>query len=77
MSVAIPTAMPVAPFNNRFGNLAGNTVGSRSVPSKLLSQSTVPWPSSSKRLFAYGERRHSVYLIAAKDFGSSMEPQLP
>ena len=52
MSVAIPTAMPVAPFNNRFGNLAGNTVGSRSVPSKLLSQSTVPCPSSSKRLFA-------------------------
>ena len=42
MSVAIPTAMPVAPFNRRFGRRAGKTEGSKRVPSKLLVQSTVP-----------------------------------
>lgn len=26
--VAIPTAIPVAPFNNRLGNFAGRTTGS-------------------------------------------------
>src|SRR3569623_1809302 len=46
MSVAIPTAMPVAPFNKRFGSRAGNTAGSSSVPAKLGTQSTVPCPNS-------------------------------
>ena len=31
--VAIPTAMPPAPFTNKFGNLAGKTLGSISFPS--------------------------------------------
>jgi hypothetical protein len=31
--VAMPTAMPSAPFTRRFGNFAGSTVGSRSLPS--------------------------------------------
>ena len=52
MSVAIPTAIPVAPFNNKLGSLAGKTDGSSKVPSKLLVQSTVPCPNSSKRFFA-------------------------
>jgi hypothetical protein len=32
MLVAMPTAIPVAPFNNKIGSLAGNTTGSRSLP---------------------------------------------
>ena len=31
--VAIPTAIPVEPFTNKFGYLDGNTCGSRSEPS--------------------------------------------
>ena len=42
ISVAMPTAIPVAPFNNKLGSLAGRTEGSNRVPSKLLVQSTVP-----------------------------------
>ncbi len=33
MLVAIPTAIPDAPFANKFGNLAGNTNGSCKSPS--------------------------------------------
>ena len=33
MLVAMPTAMPDDPLTSRFGNFAGNTDGSRSVPS--------------------------------------------
>lgn len=33
MLVAIPTAIPEAPFTNRFGKRAGKTVGSFSVSS--------------------------------------------
>ena len=33
MFVAIPTAIPVAPFTNKFGIRAGKTSGSRSVES--------------------------------------------
>ncbi len=29
--VAIPTAIPIDPFNSRFGILAGNTLGSNKV----------------------------------------------
>ena len=31
--VAIPTAIPVDPLTNKFGNLAGKTTGSTSSPS--------------------------------------------
>ena len=33
MLVAMPTAMPPEPLTSRFGNLAGSTTGSFSVPS--------------------------------------------
>ena len=46
ISVAIPTAIPDAPFSKRLGSLAGRSKGSKRVPSKLLPQSTVPCPSS-------------------------------
>ena len=42
MSVAIPTAIPVVPFNKILGIFAGNKVGSNKEPSKLGCQSTVP-----------------------------------
>ena len=41
MLVAIPTAIPEAPFNNKAGILVGNTVGSWSVSSKFKLKSTV------------------------------------
>ena len=41
MFVAIPTAIPIAPFTKTFGNLPGNTLGSFLVTSKLSSISTV------------------------------------
>ena len=46
MSVAIPTAIPVAPFKITFGSLAGKTEGSNKVPSKFPFQSAVPCPNS-------------------------------
>ena len=46
MSVAMPTAMPVAPFSNTCGSRAGSHDGSCSVPSKFGDHSTVPLPSS-------------------------------
>ena len=52
MSVAMPTAMPVAPFNNTLGRRAGNNSGSFRVPSKLGAQLTVPWASSANRVWA-------------------------
>ncbi|CAI8370314.1 MAG: Uncharacterised protein [Cryomorphaceae bacterium] len=39
--VAIPTAIPVAPFKSNAGNLAGKTDGSLSVSSKFKFQSIV------------------------------------
>ena len=39
--VAIPTAIPEVPFTSKLGYLAGNTVGSFSVPSKLGTKSMV------------------------------------
>ena len=42
ISVAIPTAMPVAPLSSTLGTREGSTSGSFNVPSKLLPQSTVP-----------------------------------
>ncbi len=60
MSVAIPTAIPVAPLSRTLGRRAGRTDGSLSVPSKFGAQSTVPCPSSDKRTCAYGANRASV-----------------
>ncbi len=44
--VAIPTAIPEEPFTSKFGNLAGKTEGSFSLPSKLSTKSTVFFPIS-------------------------------
>ena len=52
ISVAIPTAIPVVPFNKIFGSLAGNNFGSCRVPSKLGSHSTVPCSTSLSRTSA-------------------------
>ena len=52
MSVAIPTAMPVVPFNKILGKRAGKVTGSLNVPSKLSCQSTVPCPSSANKELA-------------------------
>ena len=40
MLVAIPTAIPSAPFTKRFGTLTGSTAGSFSVSSKFGTKST-------------------------------------
>ena len=48
MSVAIPTAIPEAPFNKTFGSLSGRNFGSIRVPSKFGIQSTVPSAASSR-----------------------------
>ena len=77
ISVAIPTAIPEAPFNNIEGNLAGNITGSKSEPSKFGCQSTVPDFSSDINKSANLVNFDSVYLIAANDLGSSCDPQLP
>ena len=60
MSVAMPTAMPVAPLRSTFGRRAGSSAGSSSVPSKFGVHSTVPCPSSASSVSAYGRRRDSV-----------------
>ena len=41
MFVAIPTAIPEAPFTIRLGSLAGSTTGSFKEPSKFGEKSTV------------------------------------
>ncbi len=77
MSVAIPTAIPVDPFSKIFGSLAGNILGSKIVLSKFGIQLIVLSSSLLNKLSAYLDNLDSVYLIAANDFGSSGEPQLP
>ena len=77
MSVAIPTAIPDVPFKRIVGILDGKITGSSKDPSKLGCQSTVPDLSSEINKFAKFVNFDSVYLIAAKDFGSSCEPQFP
>ncbi len=49
--VAIPTAIPSLPFNNKLGSLDGRTVGSNSESSKLGSKSTVFFSISSNICF--------------------------
>ena len=39
--VAYPAEIPFVPFTKRFGNLAGNTVGSKNLSSKFGAQATV------------------------------------
>ena len=77
ISVAIPTAIPDVPFSRITGSFDGNITGSNKDPSKLGCQSTVPDLSSEIRRFAKLVNFDSVYLMAANDFGSSCEPQLP
>ena len=60
MSVAMPTAMPVAPFSSTFGRRAGSSDGSSSVPSKFGTQSAVPSPSSESSTSAYRVSLDSV-----------------
>ena len=77
ISVAIPTAMPVVPLSKMDGTFAGKITGSRSDPSKFGCQSTVPCFNSSIRRSENFVSLDSVYLIAAKDLGSSCDPQFP
>ena len=56
MFVAIPTAIPVAPFNNKFGNFAGRVVGSFNELSKLGIILTVS--------FSISERSSSAILLS-------------
>ena len=65
------------PLSNIIGIFDGKITGSRSDPSKLGCQSTVPDLSSEIRRLAKAVNFDSVYLIAANDFGSSWDPQLP
>jgi hypothetical protein len=59
-SVAIPTAMPAAPFKSTWGRRAGSMAGSSRLPSKFGIQSTVPSPSSDSSTCAKGVSRDSV-----------------
>ena len=71
ISVAIPTAIPEVPFKRIVGIFDGNITGSKSEPSKFGCQSTVPDFNSEISKFAKSVSFDSVYLIAAKDLGSS------
>ena len=77
MFVAIPTAIPEDPFNNKNGSWAGRTSGSFCEPSKLFEKLTVSDPISSRKAWwAIGANLVSVYLIAAG--GSlSTDPKFP
>ena len=76
MFVAIPTAIPVVPFNNKFGNRAGRTEGSLRVSSKLSFQSIVSLSMSRSISSVVFLILASVYLIAA-GLSPSIEPKLP
>ena len=60
MSVAMPTAMPEAPFSSTCGSRAGMSFGSSRVPSKFGPHSTVPCSSSESRIWAKRVSRDSV-----------------
>ena len=77
ISVDIPTAIPELPLISIFGICDGKNLGSFNVPSKLAIQSAVPFFRSLRSNSEYFVSLDSVYLIAAKDFGSSCVPQLP
>src|SRR3990167_6084417 len=52
-SAAIPTAIPVAPFNSTLGTSAGKSAGSFKVASKFGVQLTVPLSRSANNKAAY------------------------
>ena len=60
MLVAIPTAMPEAPFIKRFGTRLGSTTGSCIDWSKLGTKGTVSLSMSASSSIAIRERRASV-----------------
>ena len=74
--VAIPTAIPEAPFTRRLGYLDGSTVGSFSVSSKLGVKSTVSFSMSESISTEILLSLASVYLIAAAP-SPSTEPKFP
>ena len=75
--VAIPTAIPSAPFTRMLGTLTGKTSGSVSVPSKLGMKSITFLSRSDKNTsFVNFLSLASVYRIAAAP-SPSMEPKLP
>ena len=74
--VAIPTAIPEVPLTRRFGNLAGRTVGSFSVSSKLGIKSTVFLLISAVKSMEILLSLASVYRMAAAP-SPSTEPKLP
>ena len=76
MLVAMPTAMPDAPFMSRLGRRAGSTTGSRSEPSKLSIVSTVSWSRFASISSAGVANRASVYRSAAGGSPSTL-PKLP
>ena len=74
--VAIPTAIPLAPFICSCGNRVGSTVGSSSVSSKFGVKSTVSLSMSRNISSAIFCILASVYLIAAAP-SPSTDPKFP
>ena len=74
--VAIPTAIPDAPFIINAGTLVGNTVGSIMVSSKFNWKSTVSLSISDNNSSDIFCILVSVYLIAA-GLSPSTDPKLP
>ena len=67
MRVAIPTAIPDAPFTSRCGIRAGRTVGSSREPSNVGFVSMVSNARSARKTEdVRASRRHSVYLQTSK-----------
>ncbi len=76
MFVAIPTAIPEAPFTSSMGILVGRTTGSLSESSKFSWKSTVSLSMSDNVSSAIFLSLASVYLIAA-GLSPSTEPKFP
>ncbi len=76
MFVAIPTAIPDAPFIIRPGIFEGSTFGSFVVSSKLAIKSTVFLSMSANNSSAIFASLASVYLYAAGG-SPSMDPKFP
>ena len=76
MFVAIPTAMPVAPFMRRLGTRLGRTVGSCMDWSKLGTKRTVSLSMSARSSIAIRESLASVYRIAPGGSPSTL-PKFP
>ena len=76
MFVAMPTAMPEAPFSSSRGAFVGRTVGSWRVSSKFRVMSTVSLSMSARTSSDIFSSLASVYRIAAGE-SPSIEPKLP